>query len=356
MAQSTITQSKDAAAKAAQPGRMETLDGMRGIAAFAVILFHLTSLGLGTWNPRFAYLAVDIFFVLSGFVLAYAYDRRFAAGLTAWKFMLQRTRRLFPLYCLGLIGSAFVIPLSQHTGSGLRWLATFALHIPLLPGVIPPDLFPVNVPAWSLFFEFWVANLAFALCWRWLHGRRLFVLLGLSLAALILGCLRYHTVSLGGNYRTFVFGFPRTLFSFFAGVWIARLHQLQKPKLYLPRAVVIAVMLAALCAYSQAGVKLIQLLLVILVFPALVYFGAAAGKTHSPFMEWLGDASYAAYAIHWPILVALSALCFAHHWRVGLWQELAIAVLIMILAYGVHRFYDVPVRRWIGRKWPVTSR
>ena len=325
---------------------------MRGLAAFIVILLHLKIVGLGSWAPDSSYLAVDLFFGLSGFVLAYNYDKRFARGLTVRKFLWQRVRRLFPLYYLGLVLSVFVIPISRFSGAW-RWCATIAMHLLLLPGAFSPDLFPVDVPAWSLFFEFWIANVCFALCWRWLHGKRLLVFLGLITLMLLRYALMFHTLDMGSRYPLISGAFPRTLFSFYAGVWMARYYQERKPAFRLPRSIVLAIMLAVFSLSASGFLETAQLACVFFVFPALLYLGAASDKKHSPLMEWLGDASYAAYALHWPVLLALAQFAKVQHWKIAAWQQFVIAILVMVMAYGVHCFLDVPVRRWITRTWPL---
>lgn len=362
MASSNMTTSATASAAGAKKpsGRFETLDGMRGLAAFAVVLLHLTAgLPIGVWHPNFATLAVDIFFALSGFVLAYSYDKRFAGGLTVWKFMSMRTRRLFPLYLVGFTCGLFAMRFLQEGVQGqCAWYFTYIPNLLLLPTVCKGMLFPVNGPAWSLFFEFWVANLVFALIWRWLHGWRMWVLLGISLGGVLLALYRLHTLHVGFDQETLLYGIPRTCFSFFAGVAVARYHQSHKPKLRVPAIIVVLAMLVVLCMPAiilrwYGAPQAFQLLAVLVIFPVLLYFGAETNERHSPALEWLGDTSYAVYVIHWPILVGVTALLAPLGWVRSLWLELVLASAVMILAYWAHHWLDVPVRRWIARKWPL---
>lgn len=81
--------------------RFVTLDAMRGIAALVVVGRHFTDAS-GGHAAQFSYLAVDVFFLLSGFVLSLSYRRRFDAGMSAAEFMKLRVIRLYPLYFVGI--------------------------------------------------------------------------------------------------------------------------------------------------------------------------------------------------------------------------------------------------------------
>jgi len=148
--------------------RFGTLDGLRGVAAIVVVLFHAI---FGAWVPRFGYLAVDLFFILSGFVLSHAYDKRFVAGMSVAEFLSLRVVRLYPLYLLGLVLGLCVVRINPSImdAPAAGVLLNFVLNLFDLPGMEIPgtlyrELFPLNVPLWSLFFEFWVANLIFGIC------------------------------------------------------------------------------------------------------------------------------------------------------------------------------------------------
>ena len=103
-----MQQNKESA-RAIQHGRFGALDGLRGVAAVIVVLHHLGNERLGPFNPTFGYIAVDLFFALSGFVIALNYDHRFAGGMTVKEFMLKRVLRLYPLYAAGLLLSLLTI-------------------------------------------------------------------------------------------------------------------------------------------------------------------------------------------------------------------------------------------------------
>jgi peptidoglycan/LPS O-acetylase OafA/YrhL len=168
------------------------LDGLRGVAAVAVLMVHAAVLFRPVWM-RSGYLAVDLFFALSGFVLAHAYGPRLTAGMTALAFLRLRLIRILPLYLLGTT-IAVASALEQHAiGHGewqtealVRSIVAAAFLVPLPPVVGAPNgfAFPLNIPAWSLFFELLV-NVFYATAFRFLTPFRTVVLVGIALAGLI---------------------------------------------------------------------------------------------------------------------------------------------------------------------------
>ena len=334
-------------------GRFQALDGMRGIAAFCVILEHLSlNFPLGNYAPPFAYLAVDMFFALSGFVLAYSYDQRFAAGMTTRTFMLQRARRLFPLYLVGTLCGLLTIPIIALRGLPLVISSINSLF--LLPGASKETLFPLNSPAWSLFFEFWFANLLLVIGWRVLRGRLLLVLICLASIGVAIGGIKSGWLNTGFSYASLPYGFARTFFSFFLGVVLSRHHGEHRPAFRLPVWLLLLTMAWIFCAPLKGRIGHAHELLAVLIgFPLLIYYGADSIETPSADAEWLGDASYPAYAIHWPFLVALGAVAAAFHWPRNLWIELLIASLVMVFARELHLRFDVPFRKCIARTWPI---
>jgi len=138
-----------------------TLDFLRGIAAIAVVCFHYSQ-SISVLLLPHAFLAVDFFFMLSGFVLAYAYEARFREGLTLKQFMKIRIVRLYPLYLIGitipLISIGVLAFLQMPHDNILRSALTYCFHLLLIPtppvfAENPGPLFPLNLPAWSLFYE-----------------------------------------------------------------------------------------------------------------------------------------------------------------------------------------------------------
>ncbi|MFS8046313.1 acyltransferase family protein [Rhizobium sp. BR 314] len=208
--------------------RYAALDAMRGLAALAVVVYHLDR----PYAPS-AYIAVDFFFVLSGFVIARAYGEKLAAGMTVPAFMKARYARLYPLF---LIGSVFgLVQLLMHWQAagvgradlGASILSTvFMLPSPSFltrsPGDIWP-LYPLNGPAWSLFWEL-LANLVFALVLFRLKTRSLVLIAAASLAMLVGSVFFHKSLDLGWEWRSVDGGLARVFFSFTLGMIIYRLR------------------------------------------------------------------------------------------------------------------------------------
>ncbi|MFM5929767.1 MAG: acyltransferase family protein [Novosphingobium sp.] len=146
-------------------GRLHGLDALRGIAAMAVVIMHAHVLfpQFPDLFPR-GYLAVDFFFVLSGYVMARTYEPRLAAGMRPMAFFTARYRRLWPTMALG--GILFLAFLPEGTrGEDIPLLGVAMVNLLLLPNPWSRNSFALNVPAWSIFFEL-VANLAHGVFWR----------------------------------------------------------------------------------------------------------------------------------------------------------------------------------------------
>ena len=350
----------EVSAKATQ--RYVTLDGMRGVAAIAVVLGHVGE-AFGAWQPTFFYTAVDLFFVLSGFVLALNYDGRFAAGMTSAQFMRLRAIRLFPLAligaALGLVSQLLVAPTALGQGQAVASFLLTALALPTPPLAAPAILFPLNSVFWSLFLELWIANLAFALLWKPLRGIALWVLIAAAAIGL-LGCERwFHYMNVGWSWANIAGGFPRVGYSFFVGVAIARRH-VTHPGRFQPLSWLCLALLAIAFSAPVPGkaAQLVSLAYILVVMPFAVHLGATA-KTGDPRLgAMLGDASYAVYATHLPILTILatvavrplaidrpSSVIFALLYA-------AFAAAALALALAVDRLIDRPARRWLSTNLP----
>jgi peptidoglycan/LPS O-acetylase OafA/YrhL len=291
--------------------RFLTLDALRGLGALFVMAGHSGAM-LGGWAPAHFAIAVDMFFLLSGFVIAHGYDGRMERGLTAGQFLTARVKRLYPIYLIGLVlGLIAAFVNNAHALSKAQLALTFVLGLFALPSPPMGDqvgaFFPLNNPFWSLFFEFWVANLAYGVFWRWLRGKTLWTIIALSALGVVLVVFKFRTLDTGWSLHTAFGGVARVSFSFFLGVALSRIHAVRPPKLWVPQWVcwLAFIVVLALPLKGMAGHGY-ELLAVLLFFPALIFWGAETtggervGKA-------LGDISYAAYAVHRPLLLLYGA-------------------------------------------------
>jgi peptidoglycan/LPS O-acetylase OafA/YrhL len=338
--------------------RYTTLDALRGVAALIVVLFH-SGIHLGTWVPRFGYLAVDLFFILSGFVIAHAYDRRLGSQLGPFEFLRIRAVRLYPLYFMGLVLGASVavinVELSDVTLKNVG--INFAIN---LFGFPSPEierfqlegyrqLFPLNVPFWSLFLEFWVANLIFALLRRVPDWRVLLSIIVASAVGLLVSEKIFYTMDLGASWNYVAEGLPRVCFSFFGGVAISRLSRLIAPRSRPPAWLLVVVLPIILsCPLDGRMAHFYELACVLFIFPLLIYFGAAAIALKPKVGEVLGDASYAIYTIHFPLLMAvrwtLAKISVDHSLIIQFCFALALIPPAWALSY-----IDFRLRKWLLR-------
>jgi len=357
MASRTITAGQDTAPL--DNGRYRTLDMLRGVAAVTVVLYHeADAYRFGGWHPGFSFLAVDLFFCLSGFVIARSNDRRFAAGMTAGAFMSRRLYRLAPLHPLGWLLALLTlfIPSVRQDAGGPLLVPTLALNLLLLPGILPV-LFPLNPPAWSLFQELWVANLLYALLWHRLRPALLGVLIVLATAGLVLAARFYHGANVGFDHASTAGGVARALFSFFVGSALARLHSRRPAKVQVP-AIWLCASLVAMLSLPISGwpATAYQLFCIVIGFPALIYWGASARERRPAIGVALGEASYAAYAMHWPLL-AFVAWALKKGWSgPGPLLQPAVAAAIIAMAFGVHHLLDQPIRNGLHRRTIARSK
>lgn len=367
----------------------DLLDGLRGVAALLVVVYHvfegfsfaeLTN-GAGdglirTFNH--GYLAVDFFFMLSGFVISYAYDDRFRS-MSLGSFFKRRLIRLHPMLLIGvLIGVATFVAQGRVTWSGetigWEWIALSALlacfMIPALPGLGYEvrgngEAFPLNGPSWSLFFEY-IGNILYALILRRLNKAWLAVvvaLTGLGWAWFALTNVSgYGSMGVGWTIDSVNFGggMLRMLFPFALGMLLARYF---KP-LYVRGAFVwCSLALVGLFAVpyieGQEPVcmnSVYELFCLAVAFPLIVWLGAsgvAGGKKASAVCDLLGQLSYPLYVIHYPFmylfydfLIKEERYTLASAWP----QALAVVVGCLLLAYALLKCYDLPVRRYLARR------
>lgn len=376
--------------------RYEILDGLRGVAALMVVIFHLFetySKGPAYQIVNHGYLAVDFFFVLSGFVVGYAYDDRWDR-MSTWGFFKRRLTRLHPMVIAGtLVGAAlffFSGPAFPKTLQVEGW--KFALCLVMGLFVIPcgngldirgwGELNSFNGPQWTLTLEY-IGNILYAFIFRHLPKAALAVLcvvcafftLDLTMGWNMFGLLDAPHYNVIGGWSLepaqIYIAFTRLLYPFLCGLLISRIlpaHRAESNPSGSPIhlkggfgwcALAIVVLLAMPCIGGKQGVPdgLYQALCILVLFPLIVLAGAGSvteGRTSTAFCRWLGGISYPIYITHYP-LIYMQMGWVASNPDAPLWKHIAVAAgvlfIAIILAWGLQKAYDEPVREWLKDHW-----
>jgi peptidoglycan/LPS O-acetylase OafA/YrhL len=333
-------------------GRLPTLDVLRGLAAIAVMLFHCST--VSAWSHPIAtngYLAVDLFFALSGFVIAGAYGDRLRHGLGLARFALLRIARLGPMHVLGQL-FGFVLMTAgglMALGPALAALAPglMLLPVPVDAGAIPP-IFPLNGPAWSLFWELAI-NLLFAIALPFLTTRRLIAVVIAGAGLLIYTGLQFGNLHVGWDMPHLLGGAPRVLCSFSIGVLIWRF----RPRTQLIGSAVLCAVAIA-CFFSGILSWTYDLPIVLIVFPVTLWFAAAwqpEGLVATA-CRALGDLSYPLYVLHLPVIyVVAKALRETPHTplaEAAVW--FVVASGLVVASWWVARLADLPAQAFLRQR------
>lgn len=348
-----------------------TLDALRGVAAIGVLVFHLKQPFAPLAAPG-GYLAVDLFFMMSGVVLSHAYELRFQAGMGTYDFMRVRLIRLYPLYLLGTIFGIAVTFASLHGRNIQNWDSSSLLQAALLALLFLPNFsgrpvqqtFPLNIPCWSLLFELLV-NFLFVIFWPLLTSRRLVIVSLLSGGAVGLAILHAGDIDQGSATSSFSVGLARTLFGFSVGVLIAR--RIRHTHRAESNAGVAAIVLAAVVAIIGApGGELRAIwdaVCVLAVFPLMVHFATLVdpGLHVRRVATFLGITSYAVYVLHSPLSAVMNSATrfFARARGEGAGAPYLGAAVLAVLLTGcwlVDRYFDMPIRRRLARLVPKIPR
>ena len=367
--------------------RYEILDGLRGVAALIVVAFHLFetySGGQAFQILNHGYLAVDFFFVLSGFVIGYAYDDRWNR-MSLKDFFKRRLIRLHPMVVMGsVIGALFfyfqaaAFPMIADV-AWWKVLLICLLTCTILPA--PPawdirgwgETSPLNGPAWSLLYEY-IANILYALVIR----RFSKLLLGFFVAAaavltldLTLNLNLFGLLSadrsvawtvIGGWSVTpeqIYIGFSRLLYPFFAGLLLSRLGALIRVRggfWWWSLLIAAALVMPHIGDPSTPWFNgVYQALVILLVFPLIVSMGAGSRVTDAKSIavcKFLGEISYPLYITHYPLVYMQMA------WAAGnpdaplsthIFVSVSVFIMSVGLAWACLKLYDLPVREWLTR-------
>ena len=353
------------------------LDGLRGVAAIMVVAFHIFEVHTPNRFEQVinhGYLAVDFFFMLSGFVIGYAYDDRWSK-MSVGKFFKLRLVRLQPMVVMGMIIGAICfyfqdsvlwpeihnVPLWKVIG--IMLIGCLMLPVPTSMDIRGwNEMYPLNGPGWSLFFEYMV-NILYAV---WI---RKFSKLALSILVFLAACFLVHLAVFGPNGDVIGgwslepaqlhIGLARVLYPFFAGLLLFRIGKLTRIRhAFLWASLLIIIVLSVPRIGGENDVwknGLYESMMILFVFPLIIYIGASGeliGKTSTRISKFLGDISYPIYITHYPIIYMYWG--YVHDNKVALKDNIPMAVTVFIstivIAYVCLKLYDEPVRKWLKRK------
>lgn len=358
----------------------QVLDALRGVAAIMVVCFHLFEVYSEGDHTRqiinHGYLAVDFFFLLSGFVIGYAYDDRWNK-MSLIGFIKRRLIRLHPMIIMGMLiggilfyfqSSPILFPEISRTPV-LKVLLVMLIGFTLIP--VPGSLdirgwgemHPLNGPAWTLFFEY-IGNLLYATFIRKLPDLILAIFVSIAAFALIHLALTNGQGDIVGGWslgsQQLYTGFIRLLYPFLAGLMLKRISRPGKMKnaFFICSFMIILILsIPRIGGHENLWMNgLYDSLMVIIFFPIVVLIGASGevkGKYTLMICKLLGNISYPIYIIHYPLIYTYTAWVvdkkksLSDGWPVGL----MVLIIAICIAYACLKFYDIPIRKWLAKKY-----
>ena len=397
--------------------RYESLDGLRGVAAVLVVAYHLFETyyhGAPDQPINHGYLAVDFFFVLSGFVIGYAYDDRWDK-MSTWSFFKRRLIRLHPMVIFGTLfgalmfyfGSCGEFPLINQTPWYMVLLVMFWCFTMIpLPNTMDirgwAETNPLNGPAWSLQWEY-IANILYALVIRRLSKVALGICVAIFAVMTIILCLNidvtgfleernWASYTVVGGWSTtpdqLQVGLTRLLYPFFCGLLISRMGKLIKVKAgfwWCSLMIIVLFCMPWMGLGTEGEARwtngLYEAICILVCFPLIVAMGAGSSVTGSkssainkspikreesdaricsserevtrPLVKFLGEISYPIYITHYPLIYMQMSWVDSHKdapLGTHIFVSVCIFVLAILVAYGAYRLYDLPVREWLKKK------
>ena len=373
--------------------RFDVLDGLRGVAALLVVVYHITegyAAGPLTHMPNHGYLAVDFFFLLSGYVVGYAYDDRLTLMGTSG-FAKRRLIRLHPMIVFGTILGMLLYYFSDGHPS-FKDLSATPWWLLLLVGawcstLIPvpaaldirgwADFNPLNGATWSLVWEY-IGNVLYILLFSRLSTRVLSLFTAGAAMLTLLLCLNVdvfgvlearttaaYTVIGGWNFDAdqVVIGFTRLLYPFMMGLLLSRMGQ--KVRLRGNFVVCALLLIALLCMPRVGGSEearfwwngAYEALCILVLFPIILLMGAGSGLSkvaETRVCNFLGRISYPLYVVHLPIVFVQMSWA-AQHPQAPLGAHIMTALFAVLIsiatAYAALKLYDEPLRKRLTNRF-----
>ena len=383
--------------------RYEILDGLRGVAAVLVVAFHLfeTYFHMAPNQPiNHGYLAVDFFFVLSGFVIGYAYDDRWNK-MSTWAFFKRRLIRLHPMLIFGTFfgaimfyfGSCAEFPLIDETPWWMVLLVMlWCFTLIPLPNTMDirgwAETNPLNGPAWTLQWEY-IANILYALFMRKLSKVALGICVAIFAVMTIILCLNidvtgflaersWASYTVVGGWSTTLdqlqVGLTRLLYPFFCGLLVSRLMNSSSATPNSKLSILnlkhgfwwCSLMIAVILCMPWMGIStegddrwtngLYEAFCILICFPVIVAIGASSsvkGGKSASINRFLGEISYPLYITHYPLIYMQMSWVDSHKdapLSAHIFVSVCIFVLAILVAYGAYKLYDLPMREWLKKK------
>ncbi|HEY8396862.1 MAG TPA: acyltransferase [Flavihumibacter sp.] len=339
------------------------LDGLRGVAALGVLIFHFMEIAIPDFSQNFiahGYLAVDFFFCLSGFVIAYAYDSRLEK-IGLGNFFKLRLIRLHPLVIIGsVIGLlGFMLdPFSdlQQTTGNVKTFLMFICSCFMIPYPAVPErfsnFFHLNAPTWSLFWEY-MANIVYALVLVRIRGKLLWLLAIPAVALLWWESHRSGNISVGWGLGNFWGGGIRVFYSFLIGMLIYRSSWIINTRIPFP-VIGVLLFLGLMVPFNESTTWWVDPLVVMLWFPLLVALGAGAqvsGRA-AKICRFFGEISYPLYMVHYPFMWIFYSYTLKYQppLKEMIFITIIGSLLLIALAYLVLKFVDEPIRTYFRKK------
>ena len=342
---------------------LRPLTSARGLAAWLVVLYHIRFSIAGLPPPLLAvfakgYLAVDFFFLLSGFViwLSWAERLRDADHAAMHRFWWKRFARVWPLHGVMLaaaVALALLLAATGRTDPAAFPFAKLPLHLLLLQNWGFTPALSWNTPAWSISAEA-AAYLLFPLLATTVDWRRLptaAVLAGIAVPLLLL-----HVAMTNAGAPTLGWAIPRLglvrcLCEFAAGTGVAALWLRWRDR---PTLALVAASSAAIGLTLSAMYALPETLVVPAAFAtALLALALSAGRARNP-LEWaplhyLGRISYATYLGHWLLFFAFKLAFVTDPRAVPPALIGAYLLLVLVSSIGLYHLVELPAQRWLTR-------
>jgi peptidoglycan/LPS O-acetylase OafA/YrhL len=341
-----------------------TLDTLRGVAALAVLEFHTSGFTGHQLFPH-GYLAVDFFFMLSGFVITFAYQDKLNLDLSTAEFLKIRLTRLYPLYFLGLMLGLllsivqYCIGRNHLSASSLGYFLALGLFLLPAPSALQaggPASFPFDTPTWSIFYEL-IANLLHSLFFR-RRSWKFFVGIVLSSeVTLLYSANKLGTMDFGSRRTEVVYGLSRVIFAYTVGILVYLVWEKGRHRINVPPFILSILLLAVLAVHTTARSSLTYDVLVTTCFFPIFLCVSASSVTSLRFTHVsraLGLSSYAVYVLHVPIFLWFERVWIAlrgyNPTTAAPWVGIFYFALTILLALLGDRYYDLRARR-ILRNW-----